>query len=1327
MFSTEVDDEDIEVEPSVNEIKLDDFDSDYFCKVLKDVLVDIPSDFSRAALPLTPEDPGYLLKRYLSSEGFGDFHIEVYNNWISKTLDYTIRSRKIDLDDGRSIVFQNFRPYPPRYTREGKVVLMTPKLARENGATYASDLHIDIVMLSREGEEEDRKTNVCIGSIPTMVRSQWCILAGKTPHELALLGEDPKDPGGYFIIKGAEKVVLSQEMLTTDKILQMVLKKKDGPVSRFTANTMRGTVLVEIAIGKKTPRLRLRFPSMRDKVIPKKGKFGKQPEKEDTEDGKKSKGPRKYRSVNVLRIFRLYGITDLQEIIRIISLFLKPDQKKKCLLKLNSNIMDFTSYADDTSILIYKMGKQELDEADRAKAIKNVLDNDLFPNLNNLPGLDGESVDEYNARITKSKVYMLAIMTARFLEHLAGFRALDDRNSWSNKRIEGAGRMMESLFRNAWRKVLALSYGEANDAKDLSSFVSRIQYKIITESFVDSFNTSKWGVKGQQTKNNVAQTLSRESVIATLSHINTVDVSISRTDTQPEPRLVQPSQFGFIDPLSSPEGDNVGIIKNLSITTKVSLVRKDDQIIRLLVGGGGLKRWVSIHEGEFPEWKGKLMANGKFLGWCDVNRVQAFLLKLRRSSSIACDTNVIVEDDWLYVDMSPSRPIRPLLIVDKDQKLVIDKLGLREAPLQELLSNGAMEYISPWEQEYIKLAMTKQDIEKRVELFQKADEEIRLRKEEMAKLSEPPKAVRTVGRGKATTRGRGRKTPAKAVPVIAPVIETMENTGDSPLELAQKKLETALENRKKLDSNRPYTHCELDPTAILGVSAALIPWPNHNQAPRNTYQVGMGKQAVGVPHNNHLNRFDGASKILISPQRPMVETEMYETVGLDVRGPGQNVNTMFTAWPFTEEDAFGFKKEALQAGMFRTEKYFVYKTVIQHTGEVRDYLQKPKLRVGEKADRYDYIYENEANPKDHNNGLPKLGAYLRQGDCVIGKMQHIGNTNQWRNDSVMLRYGDEGIVDKVLVTSDSKTTVVTVKLRTMRIPRLGDKFSPRNAQKGTIGIIPSEVDLPSNEAGIAPDVITNVAQMPTRMTVSFPLEMLASKYAAMKGIHVNGGAFKPFDMKTMRQTLKKDYGMDEFGYEKLRSGTSGQPLQKPGFQCPVFYQRLRHDVADKIQMRSTGRVNPINHQPYKGRGNKGGLRTGEMERDAFIAHGAAAMLRERLMLVSDGYKTAFCKQCGSFAEFSPTEMDYRECRLCKNTMFGGATIPYAYKWLIQLQAAMGIRLRPEFAFSEEYMVKKYANIGVREVDFEMELMEDTVNDDLVREKPAEDVDYGEIY
>ena len=1208
--------------------------------------------------PLHINPSGELLKQWLSYKGFGDHHIDAYDNWIIKSAYNNVYSRILTLPNGDIICCESLRIFPPRYSRDGKILPMTPKLAREQGVTYGNDWHVDIVQRRGGplGEIIAASRSVCIGTVPTMLKSVVCMLRGKTPRELALLGEDPKDPGGYFIVGGTEKTVLLQEQLGLGKIYIMNLDTKGTTVIRMTAGTARGTALIELALDKKTKRvLKIRFPSLRNV------------------DKKK-----KYRSINVLRIFRLLGMTNITDIEALITQFIKPANVKKSMLGLVRNVVDFVVFPDDVTIIAAKLGKGPDQINETLASIKYIIDTDLFPHVNNLPGPDNETEEQRDARIRAAKLNLLAIMTARFLEHIAGFRPLDNRDSWSNKRVQGAGNMMEQLFRNAWRKTLGIVQNDIDrgNAKDLGSIVDKIRYSIITDTFHDSFITSNWGVRGTQMKNNIAQTLFRDSVLATYAHISTIDVAISRTDRQLSLRVVQMDQWGFVCPVSTPEGDNAGLLKALALLAETSLDRNDNEIIRLIVGAPEQGMLGLTNNVPTAERGDKLLVNGKFIGWCNGKTSRELLVNMRRHGELPLDISIILEDDWLYIDATPSRLIRPVLIVDPDQQLAIKRLGLQKAPNSVLLTSGAVEYISPWEQEYLKIATNVDEISKR--------------KEEIANAEQSYTAA---------------VTKLQAIQQGIPM--------DITLKEAQDLVQSAQESRDKALRAQPYTHCEIDPTVILSVAAALIPWPNHNQAPRNTYQVGMGKQALGVYHRNHKNRFDGKTKLLAISSRPMVETEISSIIGLDVHGPGENVYGSFMAMPYTEEDSFIFKREYLDNGGMRIMKYLVYKTIVHHSGEVIEKLGRPEALTNEPPGRYKYI--SQFDPDNPMNGLPMYGAPLKQGDCVIGKTQYIATTHAIQNESVFLRVGDEGIVDRVNITSDNKTTTVTVKLRIMRVPQEGDKFAPRNAQKGTIGLIISHIDLPANLLGVSSDIAMNSHSMPSRMTLEYPMEIIAATAGAYRGRRENATAFHQFQLDNYRKTLieyvvnkqpeasipvaqrteeqKKRLQALEFCYNIMVSSTSGRPLEVPIYGGLVFFQALKHHVKDKIQARSTGQVKPMTRQPPKGRGNRGGLRFGEMERDAAISHGASSLLRERLMKASDAYTCVFCRTCGNFAinEIGlPTgapgeekQKNYKNCRLCDDNNFGRCVIPYAYKLLIHLLAPFQEYLRPDFMTFDE--------------------------------------------
>jgi DNA-directed RNA polymerase II subunit RPB2 len=1244
---------------------------------------------------------GKLLRKYLLEEGIGSAHISAFNMWINTFARNTICTPTCAVGKRGYISFENLIIFPPRYTREGKVLTLTPKYSREQGVTYGGDWHVDIVFRENGTQTEiNRVRSICIGNVPTMLKSERCCLHNKSADQMRLLGEDPTDPGAYFIINGAEKVVLLQEQLAINRIFIMYMKSKGNPVARMTCNTPRGTTVVEMILDKKTSTfIKMKFNSLRDLL--------------DITDRNKKKyskdtlvKAKTFRTLNVLRIYRvLLGLRDPEQIKAEISKFIKPEQRHKCMLKLTSGIIDFLNRTDDIELMATKMGKRIATYDEKVTAVMAVFDNDLFPHLNNLIGPNGETIQERQLRIITAKCNLLSIMIARYLEKLAGFREADDRDSWSNKRVEGGARLMDQLLRTAWGKIrmMAEAFIKNNGNASLVAVADKFKTNIITNSFRDSFITTKWGVKGKKTKENVARTLSRDGIIATTADINTVNVGISRTDRQTSLRLVQPSQWGLICPVMSPEGKNCGLIKNLALTAKVSLERDDTLIIRALIGennDGPVKSQAT--DDKHPDF---IMVNGKFLGGGDGGHISKFLRSLRRTNALYTDMSIIFIDRWLYVDISPSRIIRPVLIVNETQQLVMVEKNLQNSSIHDLVINGAIEYISAWEQEYIKVATSFKQIEERRRLFDDAANTV----VDLTSLLERVKG------GEQIENGDTDPLNPTASPTYISIADAQERLIEAHRDLVEL-------TRKK----SPYTHCELDEKSILSIVAALIPWPNHNQSPRNTYQGSMAKQALGEYHSNHINRFDGKTKLLISATRPLVENEIYGAIGLDDMPNGCNVIMAFCAYPYTEEDSFVFKRDYLERGGFRLYKYITYSTKVYSYNEK---LAKPELNARDKperADQHKYIY-GSADPDDPMNGLPMIGAPLRYGDCVIGKVKVENGVR--KNASIYLKIGDEGVVDKVLVTTDNKDLTVSVKLRIMRQPQKGDKFAPRNAQKGTIGIVIPGIDIFYNSWGEIPTIITNPSAIPSRMTLSYFLEVHSSKAAALSGTRVNGGAHSPYNQQWCRDVLKR-YGREEFGYEDVRSGLRGQKFSKAIFMGLVFFQALRHHVLDKEQYRSTGQMHPMTRQPIKGRGNKGGLRFGEMERDALLAYGASASLRQMLMLSSDAYPATFCTNCGSFATIFKKVL----CVTCGNNnidQFGTCIVPYVYKLLTQLLAPMGIFLRPEFVTREQYTEDvlsghKYTNPAKMRLitDLEEEELEQI---DQEEQEEVEDTNFEDVY
>lgn len=465
-----------------------------------------------------------------------------------------------------------------------------------------------------------------------------------------------------------------------------------------------------------------------------------------------------------------------------------------------------------------------------------------------------------------------------------------------------------------------------------------------------------------------------------------------------------------------------------------------------------------------------------------------------------------------------------------------------------------------------------------------------------------------------------------------------------------------------LSKRKTFTHCELDPLSIFGIAGGIIPKPNHEQGPRVTYQASMAKQATGPFHILHHLRYDKAFKVLVNTARTAFETTIYDPAGLNVVPTGQTPILAMYALPENMEDAIVVKKEYLDAGNLDIIKYVTHKSIQKEDTEK---FARPKSKDGEIEGRYAAI---------EDNGLPRIGAYIRQNDCVIGKQREIifkdGSPSKIENISEYAGVGESGYVDRVLVTNDtSGSQIVRVKIRQYRRQIPGDKVAARYSQKGTIGNTRQSSELPriigGPNDGVVPDFFINPLSQPSRMTLGMILEILLTKAALYTGEKVDASAFKLIDINYFKNVLLK-YGLDPSGDEKMQH-PDGTLIDIPVFVGPCYYQCLRHHVLDKIQMRGKGQLKPLTHQPIRGRSNEGGLRLGEMERDGIISHGAAYTLQERLMIVSDDYRTTYCITCGNLAIYDLNK-EKAICRICgiDKARFGTVRYPFIFKLIINI-------------------------------------------------------------
>ena len=472
------------------------------------------------------------------------------------------------------------------------------------------------------------------------------------------------------------------------------------------------------------------------------------------------------------------------------------------------------------------------------------------------------------------------------------------------------------------------------------------------------------------------------------------------------------------------------------------------------------------------------------------------------------------------------------------------------------------------------------------------------------------------------------------------------------------------------------THLEIEPFSILGAVAGLIPFPHHNQSPRNTYQCAMGKQAIGAIAYNQFNRIDTLLYTLVYPQRPMVGTKTIDLIHYDKLPAGQNATVVVMSYSgYDIEDALVLNKASCDRGFGRCQVFRKY------SAELQKYANAREERIG----MPEIDEETGTNIAKHaaidGDGLVAVGAKIRSGEAMIKKetpldlaSTGIGSdygSNEYRDSSVVYRINDPSYVDKVMLSQTERDTfIVKVQTRQTRRPEIGDKFSSRHGQKGVVGIIVEQEDMPFSDSGLVPDIIMNPHGFPSRMTVGKLFECLTGKAAVLSGERGfgYGDAFRSHPVEAMGEELVKR-GFSWEGKDYFTSGTTGEPLEAFIFNGPIFYQRLKHMVQDKMHSRSRGPRAILTRQPTEGRSRDGGLRLGEMERDCLIAYGASQLLLERLMTSSDGVRIDICERCGLFG--------YKGyCQTCKSTrQVTSMTMPYAAKLLVQELISMNVGVR----------------------------------------------------
>lgn len=1156
------------------------------------------------------ENKGYQLVKHL---------IESYNDFVSRKLDHIIAGfNPIEIHHQYVPEIDKFKytleiqmrnpviSKPMLFEKDGSTKTMTPTDARDRNIMYAGPLNIDMEIISKTLNTDTGETviesktinNVSLGKIPIMVNSCYCILSSNTINN----GECRYDYGGYFIINGNEKVLISQDRIAENKTYVFINNK----VSAYSHIAEIRSVQENKFSVPKTTTL---------KLSSKPNQFGH------------------YIRANIHHIkndvplfvlFRALGIESDQDIIRHIVYDLSGNDvtANELLTELVGSAEESNNVVTTREALEYLSKHMNVNgypkemlcnKARRIEILKAILETEFLPHVG----------PDFN-----KKALYLGFMVNKLLKCYLGHLPMDDRDSYINKRIDTPGVLMANLFRQYYGKVIKdmknmiqkdINGGswKVGNANKFLNVITKVNInKVVKSTIIESglkygLATGNWGIKSNKTKQGVAQVLNRLSYNAMISHLRRINTPIDKTGKLIQPRKLHSTQMGIVCPSETPEGVSVGLVKNLTVSGSITITSDSNHLREILKDDElGIKYFNGKNLEMFAQ-ETKILVNGDLIGvHHSPSELMTKLKFYKRKGVINVHTGIVwnIPRREIWICTEGGRCVRPLYIVGDNNTLRVTKDTLDKA------LKGNIDF---------------------------------------------PKMVIGEDADKDDS-----------------MIEFMDVEECNTAMIAMK-YDDLCKGFKGSSHPIRYTHMEIDSTLLLGALAGSIPFSNHNQAPRNAYQCAMSKQALGIYTSNFRNRYDTLGHVLNYPQVPLVQTKIAKLIHTDKLPCGANVIVAIATYTgFNQEDSVILNQSAIDRGLFTSTYYRTYReqnNKNHSTGE-EEYFCKPDPENTKQLKPYNYN-------KLSMDGFVPENEYVQSGDVLIGKCmpQKQGSVIANKDTSMALKNNENGFVDRNCYGDKHFTningdgyTFAKVRLRSNRVPTIGDKFASRHAQKGTCGIIYREEDMPFTKDGIRPDIILNPHAIPSRMTIGQLLECIMSKASASLGTFGDGSPFTDVLVEDIAQALE-DNGMERYGNEILYNSRTGEQMATDIFIGPTYYQRLKHMTIDKIHSRNcNGPVVMLTRQPAEGRARDGGLRLGEMEIECNWAHGIMHFLKERFMECSDNYRVFVCKKCGMIANVNPDKNIY-QCKPCKNTTtFSEIRIPYACKLLFQEIQTMSI-------------------------------------------------------
>lgn len=1042
----------------------------------------------------------------------------------------------------------------------------------------------------------DAEKDVPIAKIPIMIRSKYCNLVRSEPTKKHCRF----DAGGYFIINGSEKVVLSIEAMIQRKPLVFAKKDQNSmiyyvqvhsrPVQQFVGNVQVFTIKMK-------------------------------------KDGSIVLNIHHFKEISIFIMMRALGLETDEDIIDAI-LDSTKESAMKDLLMICINNQENKAMTREEAIeymvnsLRSTKNFSDIDPEIKARQKRNylmkILTQFTLPHISS--GTDNPQTDMlYKAYYIGYMIHKLLKCTLNNVKETEENRGCDDRDSLINKRIETTGVLLGNLFHQFFKKMLndcsKIFRNKKTDINKPPYIIPHIKQNIIEQGIRQALST---GTFGSQSRKGLSQMLNRLNHLHSLSYMRriitpTVDAS---TNKMTSPRHLHNTHYGTMCPFETPEGPKTGLVKNLSLTASIT-INMNTQIP--IVNEFLIDKITPLHLTDKKKlYKSvKVIMNGNWIGITeDVMKLHNDLREKRFNGEIEktvsfyfdftnCEYIIYTEGGRLY---------RPLLNVENNKLLF----------KPEMLKN-----INSWEEFVIKYP-------KVIEFLDKEEEQNMMLATFPVYVEHNHKIM--------------KKKPIKSFEEIDRINRT---------------------NRYDDNIFMRISHCEIHPAMTLGVITSNIPFSDHNQGVRGVYQYNQARQSMGLYISDFRERTD-ISYILYHPQIPIVTSRASKYTGTHNFPSGENAIVAIASYSgFNQEDSLIMNLSSIQKGFMRAQAFKKYTDTIKKNpaSSEMDIFKKP---TKEEVD----IFKDANYEKLTEEGFPKEETQISDGDVIIGMITPKPSVKEgekpYKDNSTIYKSLIPGAIDKVITgINNDGYAIIKIRVRSERIPIIGDKFASRSGQKATIGYLEHRANMPFTEKGMIPDIIINPNCIPKRMTIGHILECLQAKVCVIKGMMGDATPFGGIDIEKINQDLIMS-GYDEWGNETMYCGLTGVKMKTKIFIGPTYYLRLKQMVGDKAHSRARGAVQLLTRQPPLGRAHEGGLRCGEMERDAMCAHGISQFLKERLVDMSDITTAHICDICGLPAHLFPKKK-YYICQTCKTTTkITKITVPFAFMLFLQELRSMNI-------------------------------------------------------